>query len=99
MLFILGLVQAVGRWDRAASAACPLHTWILDLLVVLVSLQSSVVKSALGGINVRDADCQKCKYYLGLASFCRFEVYSFHPNAFIERVYCTVAAIVKDWVQ
>lgn len=43
MLFILGLVWAVGRWDRAASAAAAaaLHTWALDLLVVLVSLQST----------------------------------------------------------
>lgn len=58
------------------------------------------VKRALGDINMRDTDCQQPKCYLGLASFCcRLEVRSFHLNAFIERIYNTVAAIAKACVQ
>lgn len=98
-LFILGLVQAAGKAGQGSLCCwCPPY---LDLgFACGLSFIIVRVKGALGGINVRDADCQKPKYYLGLASFCCiFEVHSFHLNAFIGRVCNTVAAIVKDWVQ
>jgi len=57
-------------------------------------------KRTLRGINIRGTDRRHLKYYLWLASFCcRFEVFSFYLNAFIERVYNIVAAIAKDCVQ
>lgn len=89
------LGDAVYPWSSVGSGqvgqgslccCCPPHLGLG--FACGLSFTTVHVKGDLGGINVRDADYQKPKYYLGVASFCcRFEVLSFHLNTFIERVY------------